>query len=178
MGRVLDVGCGPERLPGAIGVDIRLKVRPSVCCDADVDGVRVRHIPFRDGAFEEIRVLQTIDHFRNIVPVMEELHRVAAPGARLVITVAHVSSIYSWSDPVHHLHLTSRSFLCFTDHPTKGAAYTAPLFRQRKFHFIFGRSLISLIPRFLCLLSPRVYEKHFSWMFPANDMYFEFEALK
>jgi SAM-dependent methyltransferase len=177
VARILDVGCGWKKVEGAVSVDIRTRTEPDVCCDMDVDG-RSIHFPFRDDAFDEVHILQTIDHFRNIVPVMEEVHRVARPGGKVVITVAHVSSIYSWSDPVHHLHLTSRSFMCFTDHPTRGGIYTAPLFRQKAFHFIFGRSVISLIPRLICALSPWVYEKHFSWTFPANDMHFEFEVLK
>ncbi len=175
--KILDVGCGWKKVEGAVAVDIRTKTGPDVCCDMDVDG-KAAHFPFRSDTFDEVHILQTIDHFRNIVPVMEEVHRVSRPGAKVVITVAHVSSIYSWSDPVHHLHLTSRSFLCFTDHPTRGEAYTDVHFRQKEFRFIFGRSVISLIPRLLCFLSPWVYEKHFSWMFPANDMYFEFEVLK
>lgn len=178
MPRILDVGCGWKKVDGAVSVDIRTQTKPTVCCDMDVDGKTIVHFPFQDDTFDEIYILQTIDHFRNIIQVMEEVHRVGKPGAKVVITVAHVSSIYSWSDPVHHLHLTSRSFLCFTDHPTHGATYTDALFRQKEFHFIFSRSVISLIPRFFCLVSPRLYEKHFSWMFPANDMYFEFEVLK
>ncbi len=177
MARNLDVGCGWKKVESAVSVDIRLQTKPKVCCDMDVDGKALR-FPFRDNSFDEVYILQTIDHFKNIVPVMEEVHRVSRPGAKVIITVAHVSSIYSWSDPVHHLHLTSRSFICFTDHPTKGATYTDALFRQKEFHFIFSRSIISLIPRALCMLSPRIYEKHFSWIFPANDMHFEFEVLK
>ncbi len=177
MARVLDVGCGWKKVEGAVSVDIRTQTAPSVCGDMDVDG-KAGYFPFRDDSFDEVYILQTIDHFRNIVPVMEEVHRVARKGAKVIITVAHVSSIYSWSDPVHHLHLTSRSFLCFTDHPTKGATYTEALFHPKEFYFIFSRSIISVIPRLLCLMSPRVYEKHFSWIFPANDMYFEFEVLK
>ncbi len=178
MPRILDVGCGWEKVEGAVSVDIRTQTKPDVCGDMDVDRKAIPHFPFRDDTFGEIHILQTIDHFQNIVPVMEEVHRVSKPGAKIVITVAHVSSIYSWSDPVHHLHLTSRSFLCFTDHPTHGGTYTDKLFRQTKFHFIFSKSVLSLIPRLLCLFSPRIYEKHFSWIFPANDMYFEFEVLK
>lgn len=178
MPRILDVGSGWKQLPGAVRVDIRPQTKPHVCADLDVDGARTRHFPFRDGVFDEVHALQVVDHFRHIVSVMEEIHRVAKPGARFVLTVAHVSSIYSWSDPVHHLHPTSRSFISFTDHPARGSAYTKALFRQRAFRFVFGRSLISLIPRLICLFSPRVYEKHFCWMFPANDMHFEFEVLK
>jgi ubiquinone/menaquinone biosynthesis C-methylase UbiE len=177
MTRVLDIGCGWKKVEGAVSVDIRTQTEPTVCGDMDVDR-KARHFPFQDDSFDEIYILQTIDHFQNIVPVMEEVHRVAKPGARVIITVAHVSSIYSWSDPVHHLHLTRRSFICFTDHPTRGGTYTDKLFRQKEFHFIFARSLISIIPRVLCFFSPRVYEKQFSWMFPANDMHFEFEVLK
>jgi len=178
VARILDIGSGWKEVPGAVRVDIRPQTRPHVCADMDVDRRKVPHFPFRDGSFDEIYALQVVDHFRNIVPVMEEIHRVAKPGARFVLTVAHVSSIYSWSDPVHHLHPTSRSFLCFTDHPTRGGAYTKPLFRQRAFRFVFGRSFISFIPRLICLFSPWVYEKHFCWIFPANDMHFEFEVLK
>ncbi len=177
MAKILDIGCGWKKVEGAVSVDLRTQTGPSVCADMDADGEAL-HFPFREDAFDEVHILQTIDHFRNIVPVMEEVHRVARQGAKVVITVAHVSSIYSWSDPVHHLHLTSRSFLCFTDHPARGGTYTRKLFHQKEFHFIFSRSVISLIPRLLCAFSPWIYEKHFSWIFPANDMHFEFEVLK
>ncbi|MBT5368657.1 MAG: methyltransferase domain-containing protein, partial [Nitrospinaceae bacterium] len=90
MVRVLDVGCGWKKINGAVSVDIRTQTTPSVCGDMDVDG-RSGYFPFRDDSFDEVYILQTIDHFRNIVPVMEEVHRVARKGAKVIITVAHVS---------------------------------------------------------------------------------------
>lgn len=178
MSKILDIGCGWRKVEGAVSIDIRSQTNPTICCDADVDGKVIRFFPFQDNVFDEVYILQTIDHFKNIVQIMKEVQRVAKGGAKLVITVAHVSSLYSWSDPVHQLHLTSRSFLCFTDHPRYGGAYTEKLLRERSFRFIFSKSVISIVPRFICLFSPRIYEKHFSWIFPANDMYFEFEILK
>ncbi len=171
--RVLDAGCGNNKLPGAIGVDIRRGTAADVIHD-----LGLFPYPFKDGVFEQIYCLSAIEHLPDLVGVMNEFHRISRPGGRLHIQTPHFSSVYSWSDPTHRHHLSSRSFLSFTDHPGRGGVYTDRRFRIVEQRFIFGRSLISLIPRLLARISPWHYEKHFAFVFPANDIYFELEVLK
>jgi hypothetical protein len=50
--RILDVGCGPSKYPGAIGVDVNPKTAADVICDLD----RGR-LPFREDSFDEVRAV-------------------------------------------------------------------------------------------------------------------------
>lgn len=50
-------------------------------------GADVRAIPFRDGAFDAVYSMGTIEHFDNTEQAVAELFRVLAPGGRAIIGV-------------------------------------------------------------------------------------------
>jgi SAM-dependent methyltransferase len=55
----------------------------------------VRSLPFADAAFEAIVSISTLDHFANtgdITTAVKELHRVLAPGGRLVLTLDNAAN--------------------------------------------------------------------------------------
>jgi len=82
-----------ERARVVVGIDqswetVRLSsarhggLRPATC--------DVRRLPFREGTFQLIVSNSTLDHFESIDSIAEsvrELHRVLAPGGRLVLTL-------------------------------------------------------------------------------------------
>jgi SAM-dependent methyltransferase len=171
--RVLDVGCGRNKLPGAIGIDRGQNSLADVYHDLD-------HFPypFKDNSFDRIHCSHCIEHLKSVVGVMGEFHRIVKPGGRVYMVTPHFSSIYSWSEPTHIHHMSSRTFLEFTDDRSLGSYYVASRFRQIRSRIIFSKSVISLIPRLIYRLSPWHYEKHFAFIFPANDVEFELEVIK
>ena len=106
--RILDVGCGRNKHPGAIGIDRNLDTAADVICDLD----RVPY-PFREGRFDEIRVTHVIEHVSDVMATMEELHRLSRPGGRIVVETPHYTDFSSFCDPTHRWHLNSFSFRYF-----------------------------------------------------------------
>ena len=72
---ILDVGCGRNKYPGAIGIDRNRDTAADVVCDLD----RLPY-PFRSSQFDQIRVVHVIEHVSDVIATMEELHRLARPG--------------------------------------------------------------------------------------------------
>lgn len=78
----LNLGAGPVRLPGAIGVDRH----PTTGCDVQAD---IRALPFKDAAVDRVVADHVLEHLpqRMGVAVLREAHRVLAPGGTLVVGV-------------------------------------------------------------------------------------------
>ncbi|MEW5975558.1 MAG: methyltransferase domain-containing protein [Acidobacteriota bacterium] len=108
--KILDVGCGLNKLPGSVGLDI-----------VPLEGVDVVHdlnqfpYPFEANTFDGVRIIHVIEHIQSIPRTMEEVHRISKPGAQVQIVTPHHSDASSWQDPTHIWHLNSRSFDCFED---------------------------------------------------------------
>jgi SAM-dependent methyltransferase len=74
------------------GVDISLPtVRQAVAAfpggDLRASAADVRRLPFRDGSFDAVYSMGTIEHFRDTATAVREIHRVLKPGGRAVIGV-------------------------------------------------------------------------------------------
>jgi hypothetical protein len=101
--RVLDLGCGCSKTPGAFGVDHR----PG-------DGVDLVHDlnkypwPLESGSFDRIVASHIIEHIDDVLGFFNEVHRVAADGALMEITTPHFSNRCSYQDPTHRHHFSAR----------------------------------------------------------------------
>lgn len=178
---ILDVGCGKRKLPGSVGIDIG---RDS---DADViyDLNRFPY-PFRDSLFDAIRCDSILEHLDDLVRVMEEIHRIARPGARVDITAPYFSSVDAFTDPTHKRFFAIRSFDYFTgDFPEYGF-YTQSRFRRLKVEVRFWR-----LPRlkglriqhllgahWLARRFPSIYERFFAFLLPAQSIHYVLEVMK
>jgi SAM-dependent methyltransferase len=126
---LLDVGCGINKYPGAIGIDRNFNTRADVI--ADIDRVP---FPFRDGAFREIRAVHVIEHVEDIIRTLEEFHRLAAPGGRVVIVTPHYTDFSSFCDPTHRWHLNSFSLRYFGEDNGGFGYYSDVRFREISTH--------------------------------------------
>lgn len=95
----LNVGCGRNILPGWVNLDIA--PLPGVDVVADLDACRSTPLPLADGTVDEFLLSHVIEHLRDPLALMQELHRVASPDARMVIRVPHGASDDAWEDPTH-----------------------------------------------------------------------------
>jgi len=123
--RVLDVGCGINKYPGAIGIDRNPASRADVLCDLD----RFPW-PFRDASFGEVRAIHVIEHVADVLRAMEEFHRLLAPGGRLIIVTPHYTDFSSFCDPTHRWHLNSFSFRYFGEDHGGFGYYSERRFRE------------------------------------------------
>lgn len=103
-GPKLNIGCGRMRIPGTFGVDqVNLGVTDVVA------NLGAPHLPFRSGSAAAIHAYHVLEHV-DLLPVMDEFHRVLKPGGLLHIRVPHASSFCFWDDPTHIRAFTSRTF--------------------------------------------------------------------
>jgi SAM-dependent methyltransferase len=95
----LNVGCGRHVLEGWLNLDRH--AGPGVDVVADLESLRERPLPLAEGSVDEFLVSHVIEHVRDSLGLMEELWRVAKPGALAVIRVPYGSSDDAWEDPTH-----------------------------------------------------------------------------
>ncbi len=174
--RILDVGCGLNKRPGAIGVDRNARTAADVLCDLD-------HFPypFRDSVFDELYATHVIAHVSDVIRTMEEFHRLVRPGGRIFITTPHYTDFSSFCDPTHRWHLNSFSFRYFgADHGGFGY-YSAARLREKKvrvrllalWRWLGFEWLVNAWPRF------RLFWEHYlCYVVRGKVMEFEFEAVK
>jgi SAM-dependent methyltransferase len=106
--RILDVGCGVNKRPGAIGIDRNPASRADVL--AELDG---QPLPFRDSSFDELQAIHVIEHVSDVIRTMEEFHRVVRMGGVVFVVTPHYTDFSSFCDPTHRWHLNSFSLRYF-----------------------------------------------------------------
>jgi len=106
---VIDLGCGPNKLPGAFGVD-RLK-RPGVDLLCDLEHA----LPLKTGSVDVVYMSHVLEHIRELVPFMEEVYRVCRPGAEVRIVVPYYTSRGAFRDPTHVRFMTEDLFQYFEE---------------------------------------------------------------
>ena len=121
---ILDAGCGTgrnlaefSRLGPAEGVDLSAEA-VEYCRRRGLDGVRqgvVEELPYEDGRFNLIFATDVIEHLPDDGRALAELKRVAAPDARLIVTVPAYKWLWSHHDDAYHHY----------------RRYTRPLLRRR-----------------------------------------------
>src|SRR5947207_3993280 len=106
--RVLDVGCGINKKPGAIGIDRNAASRADVLCELDSFPY-----PFRDSSFDALQAVHVIEHVSDVIRTMEEFHRLVRAGGEVFIGTPHYTDFSSFCDPTHRWHLNSFSLRYF-----------------------------------------------------------------
>jgi SAM-dependent methyltransferase len=108
----LNVGCGRDILPGWINLDYAALRGVDVVYDLE----RCTEIPmpFEDDSIDEFLLSHVIEHIRNSMPLMQELHRAAKPGALARIRLPHGASDDAWEDPTHVRSYFQQSFGYFS----------------------------------------------------------------
>jgi SAM-dependent methyltransferase len=106
--RILDVGCGLNKYPGAVGVDYNERTNADVLHNLDVFPY-----PFADSSFDELRAVHVIEHLSDVLKAMEEFHRLVRAGGTVYIATPHYTDFSSFCDPTHRWHLNSFSLRYF-----------------------------------------------------------------
>lgn len=85
-GRLLDVGCGTNKLVEAYGGEgVGVDVYPWQGTDLVVEDTA--DLPFEDDEFDTVTIVAALNHIPNRQQVLTEAARVLGPGGRLVTTM-------------------------------------------------------------------------------------------
>jgi SAM-dependent methyltransferase len=95
----LHLGCGRTILPDWVNLD--LMPGSGVDVVADLDRCGEVPLPFAADSFDEFLARHLFEHLRNPLPFMQELHRIAKPGAKAVFHMPYGSSDDAMEDPTH-----------------------------------------------------------------------------
>jgi len=104
--KILDLGCGDNKVEGAVGLDnIAL---------SEVDIVHdLLHFPYpiKANSFDTIYLRHVIEHFNidKINNIMNECYRILKKDGELYINVPHVFSLAAFTDPTHKQYFTFSS---------------------------------------------------------------------
>lgn len=180
--RILDVGCGWNKTPGAIGIDANPKTHADVIHD-----LGSIPYPFADNDFDDIVCRHVAEHVPDVMSFIAELHRITRPGGRILITTPHYSNPDWATDPTHRNHFNSYSFNCFIDERQLFPFYTdvrlkpirtyvslANLWRATGLEF-----LVNLDQRWPGLrFTRKFWEFYLCTVFRGKELKFEFEVVK
>lgn len=95
----LHLGCGRDVLPGWVNLD--LHPGPGIDVVANLDECGTTPLPFDDNTFDELLGSHLIEHLRNPLELMQELHRISKAGATATFKTPYGSSDDAFEDPTH-----------------------------------------------------------------------------
>ncbi len=160
---ILNVGCGPVKIPGSIGVDFDPKSTADVIHDLDA-----YPWPFADQSFDRIVCAHVLEHLQLPYKAMQELTRIARPGCLVEIATPHYSSPDSWGDITHYMHYSMKTWEPY--YQRKDGKETFDLVSKR---LTFSRGLPSLVGRAIAaVFGLAFYEKYCCFVFRAGNMEF------
>lgn len=115
----LNIGCGTQpraSTPDTIWINMDQASGPGVDVVRDIR----RGFPFADSTFDELLMDNVLEHFNSedVIFLLNEIHRVAKPGARVMIIVPHAHSQGAVQDPTHKSLFVPRSALYWNQHDT------------------------------------------------------------
>ncbi|MET0649295.1 MAG: class I SAM-dependent methyltransferase [Pyrinomonadaceae bacterium] len=180
--KILDIGCGKHKTPGAVGMDSNPRSDADVLHDLDVVPY-----PFPDDEFDVVVGNQVIEHVDDVLAVVAELYRVTKPGGLIRLDTPHFSDIASYTDPTHKHHLTTESFAYFTGDRPDFDFYSHVRLRPRLVRVTMlklWRALGFELAVNACNRRPalrflrRFWEQYLCFVVRGKTIYFEFEVIK
>lgn len=171
---IVNLGCGPTRIPGSIGVDC-------VALSGSVDVVHDLNLipyPFIDNFADEVHFYHVLEHLDNPVQKIEEIHRILKPGGILYMRVPHFSSNAAFTDITHKRPFSYFSFDIFTEgsyHSYYSSATFKILSKRIKYFGLYPNSGVyeKYIHNNKCPLIARPFVLLFNFLINLSPMAFE-----
>ena len=110
--RRLHLGCGRDIREGWINLDSRRLLGVNLV--ADLDDCRKTPLPLSDNSIDEFFGSHVLEHLRDPLAFMQELHRIASDGAKLIFRLPYGSSDDAYADPTHVRAYFESSFQFFS----------------------------------------------------------------
>lgn len=166
--KILDVGCGDSKTPGATGIDRRITEKSSKeqQCYIEHDLTQFPW-PIADNSYDLIICQHVIEHLPDTPQTLEEMNRIVRPGGKIFLETPH----YTWFEAYRHYeHIHMFSAQSF-DYFLKGNRYYQTQFSLAERGIFFDDLTNCLGIGFLANRFLRFYEKRLGFIFPATSFY-------
>jgi len=180
--KILDVGCGWNKTPGAIGIDSNPRTRADIIHD-----LGVVPYPLPENEFDEIICRHLIEHVPDVLALVTELYRIAKPGCRITVIAPHYSNPDFATDPTHRNHLNSYSFNCFIEERQLFPFYTDVKLKPIRAYVTLAnlwrtlgiQALVNLDQRWPAFrFTRKFWEFYLCNVIRGKELHFEFEVTK
>ena len=182
MKKILDVGCGTNKYPGAIGVDFNPRTAADVIHD-----LGVVPYPFADNEFDEIICRHVVEHVPDVMAFVAELYRITKPAGIIKLWTPHYTNPDWATDPTHRNHFNSYSFNCFTIDRQLFPFYTDVRLKPVRVYVSLANLWRALGLEWLVNLDTRwpkmrftrkLWEFYLSYLLRGKELQFEFQVQK
>ncbi len=154
--KILDVGCGINKIPGSTGIDIDEKSHADIKHDFNV-----YPFPIEDNSFDKIYAKHIIEHLDDPQGFINELTRILKPGGTLFMETPHFSSYVAYSEVQHKFFFSYFLFI--------NLIRPLPL-EIVNYEITFYKTYRMLGIKALANWRPRTYERFWTFMFPAENL--------
>jgi SAM-dependent methyltransferase len=108
--KILDIGCGNRKKEGAVGLDLSPDSQADIIHD-----LNSFPYPLPSHEFDRIYCLDVLEHLKDVIRTMEEVHRLSRKGAEVFIRVPHFTSTLTYGDPTHRHFFNTQSLDFFVE---------------------------------------------------------------
>ena len=172
----LELGCGNTKERGAYGVDMN----PRSMADL-VHNLDVFPYPIPDNTFGRIVCQDVLEHVGDFVTTMEEIWRIAKPGAKIEVSGPFMISVNFYSDPTHKRAFTSSSFDYFIP-GTSAFEYNYSEIQFTLLSVVYDKyENRHKLHKWLLQLAnknKKLYESRYAFLYPVYQIYFTLEVIK
>ncbi|MEK6714815.1 MAG: class I SAM-dependent methyltransferase [Candidatus Omnitrophota bacterium] len=162
--KILDVGCSNNKIQGAVGIDMDPHSQADIIHDLDTFPW-----PIHDNEFDTVYCKHIFEHLKEPKKAIKEVYRITKPNGHIILEVPHFSSHGAYGNFQHRYFFTyelMNKLINLIKHK--------PIKKQIKFYKTFRFfGIQSLANKF-----PRNYERFWTYIFPAEQIWFEIEAIK
>ena len=175
---IIELGCGPKKQAGRIGIDILDLDGVDIVADLD-SGLAF----FPDNSVDEIHSRSLLEHVDDLGSLMKEIWRVLKPEGKKVLFVPHFSNPHYYSDYTHQRFFGLYTFQYFCKNQTMfkrkvpsfyhDFSFTTESIKmdfrskwwiRKRFKRLF-QFFVNLNPYFM-----EMYEESFCYFIPCNGM--------
>jgi ubiquinone/menaquinone biosynthesis C-methylase UbiE len=157
--------------PGLKGVDIVHEIKSRT------------HLPFKSNVFDNVYLLDVVEHVQDIAWLLSEVHRVATPNAQVDIQYPHFSGRNAYGDVMHHHYLGLDAFNHFIPETQEGQKYQYYSLFGRHFPFDLQNKGVTFKMGEMCrlpynLFGEGTYESSLSALLPIATVNLELKVVK
>jgi len=176
MEKKLNIGSGTDIKPKIEGWD-NLDICPLPGVDIVLD-LNSSNWPIADNTYDYIECKMVLEHLNDWLKSIEEIWRIAKPGAKLIVHVPPFASMYAAIDPTHKSFFTYHTFE-YLEPGHHFEYYSKAKFNILKRYIRYSwNSFRNFLPALIFNAIPTFYSRYLCFIFPSNSLEFELEVVK